>query len=210
MSRKIDLAGTRIGKLKVLEPAKTRISPCGSKKAYWLCECDCGHKKEIAAASLISKSVMSCGCTVKEKVSMLNKTHGKARTRLYRIWCAMKSRCNNKNFWEYANYGGRGITVCDEWESSFEAFESWAITNGYTEFLTIDRIDNMKGYNPTNCRWIPKEKQSANRRNSIYITAFDETLSPTEWAAKLGISYSTIVYRYHKGLPPKEILRGGG
>lgn len=210
MARKIDLSGQRIGKLTVLSPAQTRISPCGSKKAYWLCKCDCGRKKEIAASSLLSGAVESCGCNVQKNTSTLNRTHGKSSTRLYRIWCAMKSRCNNKHFWEFENYGGRGIKVCKEWDESFGGFETWALSNGYSDTLTIDRIDNSLGYEPSNCRWVPKEYQSKNRRNSIRITAFGETLSPVEWSAKTGIPYSTIVYRYHNGLPPEKILRGGG
>ena len=211
MSKKIDLAGKEIGSLMVLEPAKTRVSPCGSKKAYWLCQCKrCGQKKEVAASSLIAGVVTSCGCIRRETTSHLNKSHGKSKTRLYRIWGAMKTRCYNENFWEFQNYGGRGIKLCDEWENNFEAFEKWALNNGYSDELTIDRIDNSKGYEPSNCRWIPKEAQSKNRRYTIYITAFGDTLTAAQWAEKTGIPYSTIVYRYHRGLPPEEILKGGG
>ena len=209
MARKIDLSGHKIGKLSILCPAKTRGSPCGSKKAYWLCKCDCGCEKEIAASSLLSSAVKSCGCNVRENASTLNKIHGKSNTRLYRIWCAMKSRCNNERFWEFENYGGRGIKVCKEWDESFCNFEAWALSNGYGNALTIDRINNSFGYEPSNCRWVPKDYQSKNRRNSIKITAFGETLSPVEWAAKTGIPYSTIVYRYHCGLSPEKILQRG-
>lgn len=208
MPRRIDLTGKRFGKLTVVQAADSRTSPGGSKKAYWLCNCDCGCSKEIAAASLIRGVVISCGCVVKDRISQLNRTHGQTGTRLYRIWCAMKSRCNNPNFWEYRNYGGRGIRVCDEWNDDFSSFKTWASLNGYTNEMSIDRINNNLGYSPLNCRWIPKSEQSSNRRNSIYISAYNKTLSAREWSVRLGLSYSTIVYRYHQGLAPEEILSG--
>lgn len=113
--------------------------------------------------------------------------HGKRRTRMYRIWSDMKSRCNNQNRPKYARYGGRGITVCSEWMSDFQAFYNWAMENGYQDDLSIDRIDNDGNYCPENCRWITMREQAANKSTNHYITHEGMTLTMTEWARRIGI-----------------------
>lgn len=202
-----DLTGRRFGRLVVISPAESRTPPSGGKRRYWKCRCDCGTEKEIAESSLKSGATKSCGCLQKELTSKACVTHGESNTRLYRIWSAMKCRCNNPNFWEFNNYGGRGITVCDEWNRDFLAFKSWAMNNGYKEALTIDRIDSNGQYSPDNCRWIPAEQQSTNRRYCMYIEWNGETLTPSQWHKRTGIPYSTIVYRYHKGWPPEIVFK---
>jgi hypothetical protein len=113
--------------------------------------------------------------------------HGKRKTRMYRIWSDMKGRCNNPNRAKYARYGGRGITVCDEWMSDFQAFYDWAIKNGYREDLTIDRIDNDGNYCPDNCRWITMMEQASNKSTNHFITHDGQTFTMTEWARRIGI-----------------------
>jgi hypothetical protein len=118
-----------------------------------------------------------------------------AGTRLYKIWAGMIQRCENPNIKAYKNYGGRGITVCDSWRSSFSQFMAWSMENGYAEDLTIDRIDVNKNYEPNNCRWITKKAQGFNRRNNHRITYNGKTQTMRQWAEELNISYDVIAKR---------------
>lgn len=126
------------------------------KKSYYVCLCDCGNIVVSRDTSLKFHKTHSCGCIKYTK-------HGMNRTRLYGIWCNMKSRCRNKNTPAYLRYGERGIAICDEWIEDFRNFLSWALENGYENNLTLDRIDNNKGYFPQNCRWVDMHIQSTNR-----------------------------------------------
>ena len=134
--------------------------------------------------------------------------HGKYKTRLYRTWSRIKTRCYNKNFQHFKHYGGRGITVCDEWLHDFMAFYDWAISNGYADNLTIDRIDVDGNYEPSNCRWITNEEQQNNRRNNIHLTYKGKTQTITQWANELGIKRDLIERRYHRGYIDKACLFG--
>lgn len=138
---------------------------------------------------------------------MFEKKHGLIHHRLYRIWGCMKTRCLNKNDEHFPLYGGRGITICDEWKHDFQAFYDWAMANGYQDNLTIDRIDVNGNYEPSNCRWLTRQEQNFNKRNTIFVTLNGETKSLAEWAAETGIYYQTLVYRYKAGKSPAEILK---
>lgn len=129
-------------------------------------------------------------------------SHRMAGTRIYRIYKSMKTRCLNPNSKQYKNYGGRGIKICDEWigENGFMNFYQWAISNGYNDNLTIDRIDVNKGYFPSNCRWIVFEQQAKNRTNSIVLKFYGETISPDELSYKTGISVNTIYNARRRGI----------
>lgn len=144
------------------------------------CVCDCGNEKTYRQSQLTSGNAKSCGC-LKAKAAKENSKkrgdisgehnphfrHGQANTKLHKVWREMKNRCKNQNSGSYKNYGARGITVCPEWEE-FDTFFTWAIESGYKEGLSIDRIDNDKGYSPENCRWADWSQQMKNRRRSAY------------------------------------------
>lgn len=128
-----------------------------------------------------------------------NYKDGRKGTRLYRIYNAMKTRCYNGNFPAYKWYGGRGITICDEWKNDFKAFYDWALSNGYRDDLTIDRIDVNGNYEPKNCRWVDNYTQSNNRRNNHYINLFNETHTLKEWSDRFKISEKTVRDRLRRG-----------
>ena len=121
--------------------------------------------------------------------------HGGKGTRLYNIWCGMKNRCYNNKDAHYPRWGGRGITVCSEWLLDFDNFRKWAISNGYSDNLSIDRIDNDGNYCPDNCRWIPMSEQNNNQRSNRLITYKGQTMNLKKWSDKLGINYGTLLSR---------------
>lgn len=131
--------------------------------------------------------------------------HGMYGTRLYHIWNGLSGRCLNPNNKDYSNYGGRGITVCDEWRMPENFFE-WALLNGYSANMTLDRIDTNKGYSPENCRWITGAEQQRNKRNNRMIEYHGETHCIAEWSEITGIAKQTIESRVRRGWMPKETL----
>lgn len=182
-----DITGNRYGRLTVIEYAYTE-----NRRPYFKCRCDCGNEKLIQAASLKSGHTKSCGCYVKEFLKTGSITHGDTRKRLYNVWISMKERCCNKTNAAYANYGGRGITICDEWLYDYAVFKDWALNNGYDEKLTLDRIDVNGNYEPSNCRWATKREQAINRRNTLYINYKGETKPLSVWCEDLSLSYEAV------------------
>lgn len=161
MSAFKDLTGQRFGRLVALYPTEKRSKGNG---VIWLCHCDCGNLKEIVSNSLLSGVTKSCGCLQKERVIEAHFKHGdsiyKKQVRFYNIWLMMNQRCLNPNATGYKWYGGRGISICNEWKNSYRVFRDWAMANGYADNLTIDRIDNEGNYNPDNCQWITQSENS--------------------------------------------------
>lgn len=128
----------------------------------------------------------------------MNYKHGLKHTRLYSIWNGIKIRCLNPNFIRYKDYGGRGITICDEWKNDFQAFYDWAMSNGYADNLTIDRIDNNGNYEPSNCRWVAMDVQANNSRHCRNIEFNGEVHSLSEWARITGIPRYTLNNRINQ------------
>lgn len=191
--------------LTVICPAEDHIIIGGNCYTQWLCSCECGNRVVSRTAYIKSGNTKSCGCLVsvraKEHIKALNKqqiTHNGSNDRLYGIWLNMKHRCNNPNDPRYYDYGGRGITVCDEWVHSYENFRDWSVSNGYTECLSIDRINVNGNYEPSNCRWATAKEQQNNMRSNRFLTYNGETHTISEWAEITGINKSTLSKRINR------------
>lgn len=177
------LIGRRIGRFTILSAFRE------NGRNYCLCLCDCGKKKTVRFDHLMSERVVSCGCYQKEITAERSTKHGMKNTRLYQCWRNMKTRCYNPNCSEFNLYGGRGITVCGEWQS-FEPFCEWAMANGYRDDLTIDRIDNDGNYEPSNCKWSTPKEQALNRSTNAIITYNGIAKHISEWDKDIGSAKS--------------------
>lgn len=196
MGNYIDLTGQRFGRLLVLR----RVGSKG-KSPTWYCICDCGNEKIATTTNLKSGATKSCGC-LRLETAEINRstqiTHGKSKTKLYRVWFDIKRRCYNTKRENYKNYGGRGIKMCEEWNEDFMNFYNWSLKNGYREGLTIDRIDVNGNYEPSNCRWVENKVQANNKTNNRLITYNGETHTAAEWSKIVGIRPDTILHRIKK------------
>lgn len=166
---KIDLTGLKFGRLTVTKDVGTDKRG----EALWECVCECGNKSVVLGSHLRSGRVQSCGCYAKEVAAARmratrtkgNTKHSGAKTRLYQIWCNMKTRCLNPNNRAFKWYGAVGVTICPEW-MKFSNFREWALSSGYQENLTIERENPYGNYCPENCKWIPRSEQRLNQRRS--------------------------------------------
>jgi hypothetical protein len=200
-SNRIDLTNQYFGRLKVLCYYDTTDDK--DRKAKWLCECVCGNFKVVRGRSLRNGDTKSCGCR--------GIKHSMTGTRLYKIWKSMKGRCLWKKgkariYKNFKNYVQRKITICPEWAANFIIFKNWAISHGYADNLSIDRIDNTKGYSPENCRWATPEQQSNNTSTNHFITFNEKTQTISQWSREINISASTISFRLKNNWSKEEAL----
>lgn len=189
-SRHSVFEGQLFGHLRVIGP-----SVHGGEGYYFPCMCSCGRPTFALYTRLMAGAAKSCGC---EKG---NRTHGFRRTRLYSIWGNIKQRCYNSNNAAFVNYGGRGIGMHEEWARDFKAFNAWAHANGYTDDMTIERLDVDGNYEPGNCSWIPKANQASNRRSTIWREYQGETKNLKEWSrdVRCTVKYHTLYTRIRNG-----------
>jgi hypothetical protein len=194
-----NLIGKKFGKLTVIEFAEINKH----KKSMWKCRCDCGKEVIVLGSHLVSGHTVSCGKHAKFV------KHGQRHTKLYKVWLSMKNRCNNTADCKYNLYGGRGIRVCEEWQSDFQAYHDYvsSLPHYGEKGYSLDRIDNDGNYEPGNVRWATQKEQSNNKRTNIYISCYNETHTLKEWSDITGVNYSTIHGRYKRGKSPEEILQ---
>jgi hypothetical protein len=202
MSNFKDLTGQRFGRLLVV----SRL-PNKGKYVIWECLCDCGNMREVITYNLKSGITKSCGCLVKEELIKRNTKHGLCHSHIWYVHQALNERCKKSNNIGYSRYGGRGITVCDEW-SGPEGFIKFVEDMGMPPSDThqIDRIDNNKGYFPENCRWVTPTENGRNKRNNILLTLGDKTQCTSAWSEELGISGATLRARVRYGWSDEEVL----
>jgi len=210
MSTKAEkLIGKKIGRLTVIGRKPDYVDAKGRKRTMMECVCECGTSVVLRADSLNNGHTTSCGCLQRERaaetgryVGAKSKKYGESRERLHNIWYLMKYRCENTQSPAYARYGGRGIKVCSEWNdgiSGYFAFKKWALHNGYSDTLTLDRIDNNGDYQPSNCRWVGSEVQNNNKRNNIRYEYNGKSLTVFQFAREYGLPPKTLWRRLHYG-----------
>lgn len=192
--RRKDLTGKRFGRLVAISYT-TRKTKNGTE-VLWRCRCDCGNEVTVTLGKLVSGHTKSCGCY---RSDVCHSKKVIKNDRIYSIWTNMKQRCKNKNIINYKNYGARGISVCKEWDESFDLFYEWSMDNGYRDDLTLDRIDNDGDYCPENCRWVTYLVQQNNKRSNHYIKYKGEEKSLADWCRELDIPYQRTVDRIHRG-----------
>lgn len=198
-----DLTGKRFGRWTVLGETVIKIKPDGHHRRYWVCRCDCGTVREVYQRALKNGKTVSCGC-YKAEVASQRRKHGLHNSRIYKIWNGMKNRCYLSTLEVYKYYGGRGITICDEWKDDFQNFYDWAMANGYNDTLTIDRIDVNGNYEPDNCRWTTVKVQQNNKRNNRSLQLSGGKITMSELSNISAIPYSTLRNRIEHGMSVEE------
>lgn len=198
--KRIDLTGQRFGRL----VAKEYVGKSENGCSLWKCMCDCGEEITARTANLRNGNTQSCGCYQRQRARETRLKHDLTNTRLFKVFQSMVERTTNPKAGQYENYGGRGITICDEWLNDFQAFYDWAMANGYDPDAprgecSIDRIDNDKGYSPDNCRWVDQIAQANNRRTNRFIVYLGEKITITQAARKYGLRAEKLRRRIIKG-----------
>lgn len=197
-----DLTGRVFGKLTVIKLGSRKSK---NRSLYWLCKCECGTIKEIRGDGLVSKNVISCGCSKVVGMSLRFFRHGKIKTKAYGSWREMNARCFNENEEQYKDYGGRGITVCDRWQGLNGFNNFYADMGERPKNLLLERIDNNGNYEPSNCRWATRKEQQRNRRNNVWLEVFGERKVLKDWAIYLNVNPQTIRYHLNKNISMEEI-----
>lgn len=198
MAPRVNLTGRKYGKLVVIGLDGSRFG-----KNHWFCKCVCGKTIAVAVNNL-TRGQSSCGCVHNEWVGNMARTHGMSRSAEYRIWNGIKNRCLNKKLLEYKHYGGRGITVCQEWANDFNVF--YKDMGDRPKGKSIERIDNNKGYNKSNCKWATTKEQSINKRCSLRVEYMGKQMALTEISDITGIKYVTLARKLKVGEDLSNII----
>lgn len=205
--RKIEVnKGERFGMLTVQEES----SPINKRRTF-ICKCDCGNTVKRSLKALKKNSISSCGCyhaayNNSPRPERQSENHEFVKTRLYSIWCDMKKRCYSKKSRAYKWYGAKGVIVCSEWKNRFLSFREWALNNGYSDDLTIDRKDSDGNYEPGNCRWIPLSEQNKMKDNRR-VDFNGKFISVSELSRLTRKPYTTLIGRLNRGLTVKEAIQ---
>jgi len=208
VKEKLDLTGKQFGDWTVLyeEPQEGYVRK-------WRCRCVCGAEKTVYQGNLTQGKSHGCGCAARKLTGERARTHGKRNTRLYNIWVLMRRRCYDESSVSYKNYGGRGISVCDEWlgHDGFQHFWDWSHENGYSESASprdcsIDRIDVNGNYCPENCRWIDMRSQSRNKQGTHWVEFGGETISLAEFCERYNVAPALASARFQRGWSPAEVM----
>ncbi len=208
MANRKNLVGMKFERLTVISYSYTDSK---SHRTYWKCKCDCGNEIVKATNLLTTGLVKSCGCLLSDKRHINTYKHGACinnkETRLYKIWANMKYRCSKPGNQMAAYYYDKGIRVCEEWVNDFDNFRKWAIENGYSDDLTIDRINSDGNYCPENCRWATKEEQIINRKNINHFLEYQgKTQTLSQWSRELNISRTTLTTYISKGMNLYDVV----
>ena len=193
----LDLTRQTFGRLTVLRLGPNHNKPCGETIRRWVCRCVCGTLTTVRQSHLRTGNTRSCGC--------LYERHGMYRVPQYQAYDQMNRRCSNPNDKGFANYGGRGITVCDRWKHSFAAFLE-DMGERPSKKHSLDRIDNDGPYSPDNCRWGTREQQNNNKRTNRFLIFHGETLTISQWARRLHVHFCTLQYRLRRGWSVERTL----
>lgn len=208
MGRSIDISNQVFGRLTAIK----YIGKNNHGDSQWLCQCECGKQSIVATYRLRNGHTRSFGCLNKEITLEKSTTHGLSHTKLYSVWKAMLSRCNNPKNKAYKHYGLRGIKVCKEW-MDLQRFYDWAMNSGFKKGLELERIDNDGDYEPNNCKWATRQEQVNNTRRNIKIEINGITKTLKQWADNYGLKTNTVQYRYYRGLRGINLIKpvpGGG
>ena len=199
-----EIVGRKYGRLTIKKELPPRIW-ASSKKREFLCSCECGAETGALLVDMQRGRRTDCGCGTKERRSRAKKTHGMSKTRIYRIWTRMFDRCYNKSHVHFDRYGGRGIVICDEW-NSFVCFLN-DMKEGYSDDLSIDRINNDLGYYKENCRWATNTEQHRNTSSNVVIKINGIERCVAEWAEVSGVAHGTILWRLKHGRTGEDIIK---
>lgn len=184
----------------------TVVNTCKDIK-YVVVKCECGNVKDILIGSLVSENTISCGCLrlINLKKSVVK--HSKTGTLIYQLWQHIKSRCYKETNKDYSNYGGRGIYMDNSWKNDFSLFDEWCVNNGWQNGLQIDRIDNNKGYYPSNCHFVTNIINAQNKRNNIFFSYKGNKKTLRYWSEKYGVPYTVLSERIRlKGMNIEEAI----